>query len=118
MSTFVGSMWQPLSEHKLADMIEEAELFMSAGCRRFWDYVKINPQKWRLSPEGDEGGGFWVVAVIGSTCVYYNDIEEGFNFSSYKSFGQIDEYSCSQSGLLPAINHFQQRFVHEIGGAA
>ena len=35
MSTLVSSMWQPLSENKLADMIEEAELFMSAAVDGF-----------------------------------------------------------------------------------
>ena len=111
-------MWKPLSENKLMDMIDEAELFMSPGCRKFWDYIKINPQKWSLSPWGDEGGGFWVVAVIGNTCTYYNDIEDGFNFSSYKTFGQIDDYYCNQSDLLPAINGFYQRVVNETKGDA
>jgi hypothetical protein len=111
-------MWQPLSEDKLADLIEEAELLMSPGCRKFWDYIKIDPQKWDLSPWGDEGGGFWVVAVVGGSCLYYNDIEEGFNFSSYKSFGRIDEYTCNQSVLLPAIDDFHRRFMREIGGDA
>ena len=77
-------MWKPLAEDKLARMIDEAQLFMSPDCRRFWDNIKITPQKWTHSPWGDEGGGFWVVAVIGNTCIYYNDIEEGFNFSPYK----------------------------------
>jgi len=104
-------MWKPLAEDKLARMIDEAQLFMSPDCRRFWDNIKITPQKWTHSPWGDEGGGFWVVAVIGNTCIYYNDIEEGFNFSPYKTFGQIDEYRCNQSGLLPTIDNFYQRVV-------
>lgn len=107
-------MWEPLSENKLMEMIEEAELFMSPGCRKFWDYIKITPQKWSLSPWGDEGGGFWVVAVIGKNCIYYNDIEEGFNFSPYTSFGQIDRYCCSQPDLLPTISGFHQVFLREI----
>ena len=107
-------MWKPLGETKLAEMIEEAELFMSPGCRKLWDYIKIKPQKWKLSPLGDEGGGFWVVAVIGSTCIYYNDIEGGFNFSSYSSYGQINDYYCNQLDLLEMINHFHERFMEEI----
>ena len=110
-------MWKPLSEDKLANMIEEAEWLMSPSCRSFWAYVKIKPQKWRLSPWGDEGGGFWLVAVIGNTCVYYNDIEEGFNFSLYHSFGQIDEYACNQSNLFETINYFHQRFMSDIQDA-
>lgn len=117
MHTQVRLMWKPLSENKLTDMIEEAELFMNAGCRKFWDYIKVDPRKWSLSPWGDEGGGFWVVAVIGRTCIYYNDIEDGFNFSPYTTFGQIEEYGCNQSELLPTIEHFYQEFVCEISAA-
>jgi hypothetical protein len=83
-------MWKPTNIDELEAMIEESELDMSKGYRKFWDYIKINPEKWDLSPMGDEGGGFWVVAVIGKTCIYYNDIEEGFNMSSYETFGRID----------------------------
>jgi len=102
-------MWKPLAEDKLTDMIEDAELFMSPGCRNLWDNIKINPQKWTQSPWGDDGGGFWVVAVLGNTCIYYNDIEGGFNFSPYKVSGQIDEYHSNQTDLIPVIEHFYQR---------
>jgi hypothetical protein len=106
-------MWKLLGENKLIEMIEEAELFMSPGCRRFWEYIKIKTEKWNLSPWGDEGGGFWVVALIGNTCIYYNDIEEGFNFSSYTTYGQIDEYRCNQSNLLPTVEYFYQEIINE-----
>ena len=78
---------------------------MNAGCRRFWDLIKINPQKWTLPPWGDEGGGFWVVGLIGANCIYYNDIEDGFNFSSYTEFGRIDDYNCSLSNLKSVVDH-------------
>ena len=66
---------------------------------RFWSRIKISPEKWNLSPWGDEGGGFWVVAVMGQECVYFNDIEDGFNISQYKFFGRIDNYYCDQIEL-------------------
>lgn len=107
-------MWEPLGENQLTDMIAEAELFMNPVCRKFWDYIKIPPRKWKQHPWGDEGGGFWVVAMIGSICIYYNDIEEGFNISSYKYFGEIDEYFCNQSDLLETINHFHRQVLDDI----
>jgi hypothetical protein len=97
-------MWKPIIIDKLEAVIEESELDMSKGCLRFWEYIKINPEKWNLSPEGDVGGGFWVVAVIGKTCIYYNDIEDGFNVSSYETFGRIDNYNCNQSDLLTSVD--------------
>jgi hypothetical protein len=48
---------------------------------------------------GDEGGGFWVVAILGHKVIWYNDIEGGFNTSTYKKYGQIDEYKCNQVDL-------------------
>jgi hypothetical protein len=107
-------MWEPLSEQSLIDMVEEAELFMTSGCQRFWNHIKINHQKWRLSPEGDLGGGFWVVALIGNTCIYYNDIEDGFNISSYTTFGQIGNYYCNQSDLLQCVASLHLDFLREI----
>lgn len=106
--------WKPLSEDRLGAMIEEAELDMGRGCKRFWDYIKITPRKWRLSPWGDEGGGFWVVAVIGGICLYYNDIEDGFNRSPYKLFGHIDEYQCAQPDLLSAVCNLYWEFLEKI----
>jgi hypothetical protein len=44
-----GLMWKPLAEDKLARMIDEAQLFMSPDCRRFWNNIKITPQKWTRS---------------------------------------------------------------------
>jgi hypothetical protein len=39
-----------------------------------------------------QGNGFWVVGLIGRKVVYYNDIEEGFNISDYKTYGTVDGY--------------------------
>ena len=74
---------------------------MNLSERRFWDAVSIPPQKWQQHPYGDYGGGFWVVAIIGSQIIWYNDIEEGFNRSTFKRFGIIpdEEYVCNQDDL-------------------
>lgn len=72
--------------------------------RRIWNLIKVTPIKWILHPWGDKGGGFWVVAIIGNRCLYYNDIEEGYNWSSYTQSGEIDEYFCDQDDLKVAIN--------------
>ena len=86
-------------------MIELEELAMDPPTRLFWDLIKIPPVKWQLSPWGDEGGGFWVVALAGRNCVYFNDIEEGFNRSQYEEFGRIRDYWCNQSGLAECIRN-------------
>ncbi len=95
--------WQPLNEEKLWDFMNEAWDRMSIEQRRLWEVVRVLPQKWTLSPWGDQGGGFWVVGLIGNTVLWYNDIEDGFNRSRYSTYGKIDEYWCNQDELEWAV---------------
>jgi len=107
-------MWQPLSQEKLVDMIDNAEWMMESPVRAFWDRIKITPEKWQLPSMGDEGGGFWVVALVGQECLYYNDIEGGFNRSPYDKSGQITNYFCNQSDLLAFMKSYHQDFIADI----
>ncbi len=93
-----------MKEEQILDLIENTEWLMEPSVKAFWDKVKIPPQKWQHSPWGDCGGGFWVIAIIGRTCIYYNDIEDGFNASEYEQFGAIKNYYCNQSDLLSYMN--------------
>jgi hypothetical protein len=71
-----------------------------------WERIRIAPEKWRCSPWGDLGGGFWVVAISGDAVIWYNDIEEGFNRSRFGERGVIAEYFCNQgdfSAVLSAL---------------
>ncbi|MEW8073348.1 MAG: hypothetical protein AB2765_11185 [Candidatus Thiodiazotropha endolucinida] len=43
--------------------------------------------------------GTKVVAIIGNTVIWINDIEKGFNRSNFKEFGIIEEYYCNQDEL-------------------
>lgn len=72
---------------------------MASACARLWSAIRIEPEKWLLHPYGDGGGGFWVVAIVGKTVIWYNDLEEGFNRSRYSIYGQIDDYWCNQDEL-------------------
>ena len=75
--------------------------------KRLWHAVAIEPTKWTQHPFGDEGGGFWVVAIVGSTVIWYNDRVEGFNRSSYSEFGRIDEYFCNHDELEVALKYLE-----------
>ncbi|BAT53400.1 hypothetical protein NOS3756_23600 [Nostoc sp. NIES-3756] len=110
-------MWEPISEDKLFGLIDSAEVDMEAepSVKIFWERIKIKPQKWQLSPWGDEGGGFWVVALIGTECIYYNDIEEGFNISRFDTIGLINDYLCNQSNLTSCIHFYYQSFMQALG---
>lgn len=95
--------WEPISEAALWDLINAAEQRMSVQQARLWEVVRIPPQKWAEPSYGQTGGGFWAVAVIGATVVWFNDLEHGFNRSRYATFGTIDGFWCNQDDLEIAL---------------
>jgi len=107
--------WKPITSDALDAMIEAAEFEMEPPVLLFWKTLRIRPVKWNLSPWGDLGGGFWVVAVIGDRCFWYNDIEEGFNISRYEAVGQIQEYGCNQTELDHCIRSFLADLMRQLG---
>lgn len=102
-------MWQPISEESLQSMIATGVASMDPPTLVLWRQIRIQPIKWALSPWGDMGGGFWVVAVADNECIWYNDIEGGFNISRFETIGRIAEYWCNQSELHHTIHSFVRR---------
>lgn len=104
--------WQPISETAIWDNIIQAEVRMNVEQLRLWDAIKITPKKWSQVPYGKEGGGFWAVAVLGEMVVWFNDIEDGYNVSHYKTFGIIEEYLCNQDELEYTIQSLLNFLQH------
>jgi hypothetical protein len=102
--------WTPITETELNSQIADGESAMSPILRRLWDLIRIRPTKWRLSPWGDMGGGFWIVAILGERVIWFNDIEDGFNLSKYSELGVIAEYWCNQDEL----NHSMSALMRTI----
>ena len=88
--------WKPISLIQLLEFIQNGSSKLTAAEKHFFETIRVPPEKWSLSPWGDLGGGFWVVGIIGVNILWYNDIEEGFNRSSFSKFGEIGEYTCEQ----------------------
>jgi hypothetical protein len=99
--------WQPISKAALLSRVVQGTARMTDRQRRLWHAVAIEPAKWEQHPFGNEGGGFWVVAIVGRSVVWYNDREEGFNRSSYSEFGRIDEYFCNHDELDVALQYLE-----------
>lgn len=97
------SDWIPITLLKLYDKIQKSETDLNGELWNFWQLIKIDPVKWSEKKYGKVGGGFWVVAICGTKIIWYNDIEEGFNISNYKTLGQIEEYFADQSELSWAV---------------
>src|SRR5262249_27038745 len=96
-------MWSPILLDQLLTLIQQSVAAMSPAERRLWGLLRVPPRKWALHPWGDEGGGFWVVGLVGEYVVWYTDIEDGFNLSRYGPQGTIREYRCDQGGLQPIV---------------
>lgn len=103
--------WKAITEEELRDHIEDCCDDLTQQQLRFWEAIKIPFSKWVQEPWGNEGNGFWVVAIIGSSVIWFNDIEYGFNISKYTEYGKIDVYSCDQGELdAPIIDLMDQLF--------
>lgn len=110
--------WEPISLSELFDEIQKTEKDLDGELKNFWDLIKIDPIKWEEKGYGEMGGGFWVVAICGNKVMWYNDIEEGFNISDYKTFGKIEYYSCNQDDLIWSLTKLFDllKFGREIVG--
>lgn len=102
--------WRPIDREELACWIERGLEAGGDDVRSFFAGIAREPVKWQLHPWGDPGGGFWIVAVLGNRVVWFNDIEDGFDISTFAVEGVIpsDEYRCNQDELhwaLRALDH-------------
>jgi hypothetical protein len=88
-------MWTPITIEELFVQIVAGEKAMDVAILPMWQAIRIKPVKWQLHPWGDEGGGYWVVAIFGQHVLWFNDIEWGFNLSRYSVLGEIGEYCCN-----------------------
>lgn len=97
--------WKPITAMALKGRIRQGARRMNPKRQRLWRAIQIEPEKWQQHPYGDQGGGFWVVGIIGCAVVWYNDIEDGFNRSTFRGYGVIEEYWCNQDELDVAVEY-------------
>lgn len=110
--------WKPISEVDLWGLINESYERMTLEQRRIWETIKVDPLKWSQEPYGRKGGGFWVVAIIGNTVIWFNNIENGFNRSTFTELGNINDYYCNQDELESQVQNLinQMRDGYDAAG--
>jgi len=84
--------WTPIPREDLEARIAEGLAPMDDAVRDAWNAMRIEPEKWQCSPWGDEGGGFWAVAIRDGEVVWFDDVEEDFAISPFTQHGKIDVY--------------------------
>jgi hypothetical protein len=105
--------WQAITREALLARVAQGVARMEPAELRLWKMMRIDPVKWSQDPYGREGEGFWVVALIGSSVIWYNDIEDGFNRSHYETHGAIRDYWCNQDELDVAVKYLVNAMDHE-----
>lgn len=91
-------------ETELWDLINEGWSRMTFRQRFLWEVIKISPEEWELA----EYGPYWVVGIIGSTVLYYNHGERGFNLSPWNMHGAILTFGSLQYDLAEAVQRVQR----------
>lgn len=100
--------WTPLPIFELTKLIESEVSKMTNEQLSIWNQIAVAPEKWEEDEYGGEGGGFWIVAVDGNEVIWYNDIEEGFNLSTFSIRGRINEYDTQQDELQWTLNKLKR----------
>lgn len=96
--------WLPITHQELLTDLEANEKRMDAKATELWSKISITPKKWEELEMGEEGKGFYVVAIIEDWIIWYNDIEDGYNLSQFKEYGHIPEYQVEQYELVHIVN--------------
>lgn len=101
--------WLPITLADLEQIVARELSECSRDERDLFRRASVAPAKWRQVPWGEEGGGFWAVAVQLDRVLWYNDIEHGFNVSRFEVYGEIpgNEYWCNQDVLGWALSRLQ-----------
>lgn len=92
-----------ISLEELNAIISDDELRLDSADKLLWRTVRIKPAKWTQHPWGDPLGGFWAVGILGQQVIWFNEIEDGFNVSSYAEYGNIAQYWCNDDELQYAM---------------
>jgi hypothetical protein len=110
--------WKPITEEAVWDKLNAAQRRMSVRQAKLWHIIQIQPNKWAPESRSTSGASFWAVGLIGRTVIWFNDIEDGFNRSSYDQYGIIKEYWCNQDELEHAIQKLLDAIDtgYEVGG--
>lgn len=88
-----------INENEILQILIDAELELSPKEKRYWECIRIHPQKWAEQEFGGGRGGFWAVGIFGQNVLWYNELEDGFILSKYNAYGTINTYNSAEQKL-------------------
>jgi hypothetical protein len=81
---------------------------------RLWERIKVPASLWDQAQYPIDST-FWVVAILGNQCLYFNHVEGGWGWGRYHRWGQIESYHCQQDEIQHVV--FQTLFAIDNGGS-
>jgi len=94
---------RPGSFELVVHRIRMSERALNLKGGRLWELIQITPERWRCSQYPDVAH-CWVVGIIGHQCLYLNEVEDGFNWGHFSSWGEVDSYGWEQDEVHDALN--------------
>ena len=98
--------WTPISEEELLSLIEAPLLGCDDGLVALFHEIEVPPRRCGIRRFGEVEYVF-VVAEAGAGIIYYEDIEEGFEFCELGVDGVIPERGCDQLELCHILERIR-----------
>ncbi|MHB1390129.1 MAG: hypothetical protein ACYCXF_02695 [Thermoleophilia bacterium] len=106
-----------LTQTQVHDEIATAEgelVELDGRALRLWERIKVPASLWKQS-QYQIDSSFWVVAILGNRCMYFNHVERGWGWGRYSLWGTIESNHCQQDEIHHVV--FQTLFAIDEGGS-
>jgi predicted esterase YcpF (UPF0227 family) len=97
--------WEPISAAELEDLLSQQLTDCEPELVAVFETYKVAPFRAPIDRYGREESVF-VVARKGDEVLYFEDVEDGFNFSPISPHGKILEHWCNQDELKHALRRW------------
>ena len=94
--------WNPITRKELVTLLASEEAKLDEVSASLFKQIRVTPYVVPIH-RGSKIESVFVVAKQGKNILFYEDVEEGFEWSSLNSSGQIESYFCNQWELSLAL---------------
>ena len=94
-----------LTATQIRDEIKNAECELAepdGRAARLWEKIKVPASLWSQSQYLIDST-FWVIAIMGTQCMYFNDVEGGWGWGRYQEWGRIESYHWQQDEIQHVV---------------
>ena len=93
-----------IDNNDLIEIINNSEWLLEGLDKDFWRLIKLSePEIWENS-EDSENEYLWVVAIMGSKCIFYDEAFQSFNIAEYETWGEVKENQSNNTKLHDLIS--------------